>query len=158
MGNSWPGAREEPGQWAPHGEGDFKAALEILRAKRGTQWTKDMEALVEYHLRSNWPGPRYKETQHQWAERLCVTYDDQEPAMQRWLCRGLPTAETQGKEKNSQAQDCREEPPRGTGERKSDPDHAQPRNPHEEQWAGPRVVPRRLELGMGRRGRGTRPR
>ena len=70
MGNSWPGAREEPSQWAPHGEGKLKAALEILRANRGSQWTDEMESLVEYHLRSSWSGPRSKETQHQWAGRL----------------------------------------------------------------------------------------
>ena len=101
MGNSWPGAREEPTQWAPHGEEELKAALEILRANRGSQWTEGMEALVEYHLRSNWSGPRSKESQHQWAGHLCATYDDQEPAMQQWLRRRLPATETRGEKENS---------------------------------------------------------
>ena len=112
MGNSWLGAREEPGRQASHGEGDTEAALAILKTNRGSQWTEEMEAHVEYHLSSNWPGPHHKETQHQWADRLCITYDDQEPAMHQWLRRGLSTTETQGEEKNNQAQDRQEEPPR----------------------------------------------
>ena len=125
MGNSWPGALEEPGQRAPHEEGDLKVALAILRTNRSSQWTEEMESLVEYHLRSNWPGPHHKETQHQWADRLCVTYDDQEPAMRRWLRRGLCTTETQGEEWENQAQDSPEEPPRSAVAREPEPGHAQ---------------------------------
>ena len=53
MSNSWPGAREVPDRQAAHGEGDIEAALAILTASRGSQWTEEMEALVEYRLRSN---------------------------------------------------------------------------------------------------------
>ena len=76
MGNSWPGARGEPGQQASHGEGDTQAALAILKTNCSSQWTEEMEALVEFHLRSTWPGPHPKETQHELTTRLCVTYDD----------------------------------------------------------------------------------
>ena len=95
MGNSWPGAREGPAQRPAQGEDELSAALEALRAERGSQWTREMEGLVEYHLRTNWPGPCTKETQHQWTARLCATYDQNEPAMQAWLRQRLPAAETQ---------------------------------------------------------------
>ena len=135
MGNSWPGAREQLGQRTPHEERDLKVALAILRTNRGSQWTEEMEALVEYHLRSNWPGPHHKETTHQWTDRLCLTYVDQEPAMHKWLRRNLRTLETQGEEGKDQAQDSPEEPPRSAGGREPKSDHAQPQDSHEEQWA-----------------------
>ena len=94
-----------------------------------------MEALVEYHLRTNWPGPRTKESQHQWTVRLCTTYDEQEPAMQHWLRRRMPAAETQGEEGGGHTQDYGEGPSRGAGGEMPEPGHAQPKDPHEEQWA-----------------------
>ena len=135
MGNSWPGAREGPTQSTTQGEDELKAALKVLRAERGSQWTGEMEALVEYHLRTNWLGPRTKESQHQWAVRLCTTYDEQEPAMQHSLRRRVPAAETQGKEEGGHTQDYGEGPSRGAGGGMPEPGHAQPKEPHGEQWA-----------------------
>ena len=71
-----------------------------------------MEALVEYRLRSIWPGPHPKETQRQWATRLCTVYDDQELAMREWLDRRLRAPETQGEERKNRAQGGPGEPPR----------------------------------------------
>ena len=159
MGNSWPGAREEPTQWAPHGEEEPKAALEILRTNRGSQWTEEMEALVEYHLRTNWSGPRNKESQHQWAVRLCATYDEQEPAMQQWLRRRMPATETQGKEEGGHTQDYGEGPSRDAGGGMPEPGHAQPRDSHEEQWArGHNWSRGGWSSGWGGEGPGRRPR
>ena len=135
MGNSWPGAREEPGRQTSHGAGDTEAALAILKTSRGSQWTEEMEALVEYHLRSTWPGPHPKETQHQWATRLCAIYDDQEPAMRKWLDRRLRALETQGEERRNQAQGGPGEPPRSADGKEPESDPGQPQGSHGEQWA-----------------------
>ena len=134
MGNSWPGAREVPDRQVAHGEGDIEAALAMLKASRGSQWTEEVEALVEYRLRSNWAGPRPKETQHQWAARLCAIYEDQEPAMHKWLDRSLRT-ETQGEEWRNQAQDGPGEPPRSADGKEPEPDPGQPQGSHEGQWS-----------------------
>ena len=135
MGNSWPGAREGPAQRPAQGEDELSAALGILRTERGSQWTKEMEGLVEYHLRTNWPGPCTKETQHQWTARLCTTYDQNEPAMRTWLRQRLPAAETQWKEEGGHTKDYGKGPPRSAGGEKPEPDQAQPQDPHGEQWA-----------------------
>ena len=135
MGNSWPGAREDPDRQAAHGAGETAVALALLRERRGAQWTTDMEALVEYHVRSTWVGPYHKETQHQWAARLCAAYDDQEPAMRDWLDRRLGASEGQGKERRNQAPDGPGEPPRGADREEPGSDPGQPQGTNGGQWS-----------------------
>ena len=65
MGNSWPGARGEPGRQAAHWAGGPSDAFALLKDRRGAQWTTDMEAFVEYHIRTTWAEPHHKETQQQ---------------------------------------------------------------------------------------------
>ena len=141
MGNSWPGAREGPAQRPAQGEDELSAALEVLRAERGSQWTEEMEGLVEYHLRTNWPGPCTKETQHQWTARLCATYDQNEPAMQAWLRRRLPAAETQWKEEGGHTKDYGRDPPGAPVGRSQSPAERSPRTPTRNSGPGTRAGP-----------------
>ena len=135
MGNSWPGARKDPDRQAAHGAGEIAVALAPLKERRGVQWTTDMEALVEYRIRSTWAGPYHKETQHQWATRLCTAYDDQEPAMRGWLDRRLGAPEGKGKERSNQAQDGPGEPPRSADREEPESDPGQPQGTDGGQWS-----------------------
>ena len=142
MGNSWPVAREDPDRQAAHGAGEPAVALALLRERRGAQWTTDMEALVEYHVRTTWVGFYHKETQQQWAARLCAAYDDQEPAMRDWLDRPLGAAKGQGKEQRDQAPDGPGGPPQGANWEEPKPDPEQPQGANGGQWSQDRGLSR----------------
>ena len=126
MGSSWPGARGDPERQAAHLPGHL-SAFTILKNHRGAQWSTDMEALVQYHIQTTGLDPHHKESQQQWTDRLCAAYDDQEPAMRKWLDRPLGVAAVPKQGQGGQAPGNSEEPPQGAGEDqpKDDPKDSQ---------------------------------
>ena len=121
MGNSWPGARGEPGRQAAHQPVQPSDAFALLKDRRGANWTTDMEAIVEYHIRTTWVEPLQKETQHQRANRLCAAYDDQETAMHEWINRPMGATPGSGQGQRGQAPANSEEPTQGAwGEQPKD--------------------------------------
>ena len=144
MGNSWPGARGEPGRQAAHWAGSPSDAFALLKDRRGAQWTTDMEAFVEYHIRTTWAEPHHKETQQQWATRLCAAYDNQEQAMREWLDRPMGATSGHGREQGGQAPDNSEGPPQGAGREEPRVDPEQPQGANWGQWSQVRRTSRRL--------------
>ena len=86
-----------------------------------------MEAILEHHIRTTWVEPHHKETQQQWATRLCAAYDDQEEAMREWIDRPMGATTGRGQGQGGQAPENSEGPPQGARgeEPKDDPEEPQ---------------------------------
>ena len=100
-----------------------------------------------YHIRTTWAEPHHKETQQQWATRLCAAYADQEQAMREWLDRPMGATTGHGREQRGQAPDNSEGPPQGAWREEPRDDPEQPQGANWGEWSQDRGWSRPWDSG-----------